>query len=189
MANEKEDVTRREFLRTGLCGAGVAVLGSAVGLLARRASAGSTLWQIDPDKCVQCGRCANECVLGVSAVKCVHAYAMCGYCDRCTGFFEPEPAAFDTGAENQLCPVGAIKRSFIEDPYYEYIIDDNLCYGCGKCVKGCEKFGNGSLFLQIRQDLCVKCNQCAIALACPGQAIIRVPADRPYLLKNRGETS
>ncbi|MHC4761400.1 MAG: hypothetical protein ACYS9H_08680 [Planctomycetota bacterium] len=34
-----------------------------------------------------CGNCATHCVLNESAVKCVHAYAMCGYCDLCTGYF------------------------------------------------------------------------------------------------------
>jgi electron transport complex protein RnfB len=113
---------------------------------------------------------------------------MCGYCDLCTGFFEPEPRALDTGAENQLCPVDAIKRSFIEDPYYEYIIDESLCIGCAKCVKGCNAFGNGSLFLQVRHDRCLNCNECSIAAACPSQAYKRVPADEPYIIKEAGHS-
>ena len=52
-------------------------------------------------------------------------------------------------------------------------------------VKGCQEFGNGSLFLQIRHDRCQHCNQCAIALACPAQAFVRVPTDQPYLLKSQ----
>jgi len=55
--------------------------------------------------------------------------------------------------------------------------------GCGKCVKGCKTFGNGSLFLQVRHDRCLNCNECSIAAACPSGAFKRVPADKPYLLK------
>ena len=71
-----------------------------------------------------CGNCATACVLKPSAVKCVQSYAICGYCDLCTGYFVPEPNALNTGAENQLCPTAAIERKFIEDPYYEYNIDE-----------------------------------------------------------------
>ena len=52
-----------------------------------------------------------------------------------------------TGAENQLCPTAAIKRTFIEDPYFQYDIEEQLCIGCAKCVEGCNTFGNGSLHL------------------------------------------
>ena len=141
------------------------------------------VWQIDPYKCIACGNCATYCVLEESAVKCVQVYPICGYCKICFGFFEPEPYDINEGAENQLCPTGAIKRTYIEDPYYEYDIDESLCIGCGKCVKGCNTFGNGSFFLQVRHDRCLNCNECAIAAACPSGAFVRVPADRPYLLK------
>ena len=43
-------------------------------------------------------------------------------------------------------PDRAIRRTFVEEPYFEYTIDERLCIGCGKCVKGCNTFGNGSLF-------------------------------------------
>src|ERR1017187_606085 len=123
------------------------------------------------------------CVLEQSAVKCVHAYAICGYCQLCTGYFEPEPNDLNTGAENCLCPTAAVKRTYVEDPYYEYTIDERLCIGCSKCVEGCNRFGNGSLFLQVRHDRCVNCNECAISKVCAGDAFRRVPADHPYLLK------
>ncbi len=181
----EKQLSRRDFLRDGLRGAGLVGVGGLAGLAASRARAGDTVWQINPNKCIACGNCATYCVLEPSAVKCVHAYAMCGYCDLCTGFFEPEPNALNTGAENQLCPTSAIRRSFVEDPYYEYTIDERLCIGCGKCVEGCTTFGNGSLFLQVRHDRCVNCNDCAIAAACPSQAFARVPAERPYLLKHK----
>jgi len=41
---------------------------------------------------------------------------------------------------------------------------------------------NGSLYLQVRHDVCVNCNECAIAVACPAQAFVRVPASSPNLL-------
>jgi len=163
--------------------AAAVALGFAGVLSIRRSRKGTLVWQIDPDKCVQCGRCSTHCVLTPSVVKCVHAYAMCGYCELCFGFFRPGAEQLNSGAENQLCPTGAIKRTYVEDPYYEYTIDEALCIGCGKCVKGCSTFGNGSLFLQVRHDRCVNCNECAIARGCPSDAFVRVPAARPYLLK------
>lgn len=80
-------------------------------------------------------------------------------------------------------PTGAIKRTFIEDPYFEYRIDERLCNGCGKCVKGCGDFGNGSMILQVRHNRCLNCHECAIAKVCPGDAFRRVPISTPYLLK------
>jgi H+/Na+-translocating ferredoxin:NAD+ oxidoreductase subunit B len=177
-------INRRAFLKNCLRGVCLTGPAAAAAIVAARKPGPNTVWQLDPHKCVACGNCATYCVLEKSAVKCVHAYAMCGYCDLCTGFFEPEPGELDTGAENQLCPTGAIKRTFVEDPYYEYTIDEPLCIGCGKCVKGCNAFGNGSLFLQVRHDRCLNCNECSIATACPSQAYKRVSVDKPYILKN-----
>ncbi len=183
MADNERRLDRRKLLRRGLWGLCAVAIAAICSLAGRRRRKSQYVWQIDPYKCVSCGNCATYCVLEESAVKCVHAYAMCGYCDLCTGFFEPEPRKLDTGAENQLCPMGAIKRTFIEDPYFEYTIDEQLCIGCAKCVKGCSAFGNGSLFLQVRHDRCVNCNECSIATSCPSQAFKRVPADQPYILK------
>ena len=152
---------------------------------APRSTATAYVWQLDPEKCVQCGRCATACVLTPSAVKCVHAFALCGYCKLCFGYFQPGADALTADAENQACPTGAIRRRFIEEPYHEYTIDESLCIGCGTCVKGCGAFGNGSLFLQVRHDVCVHCNECSIARICPADAYRRVPADQPYLLKGR----
>lgn len=176
-------MARREFLRRVGRGASLAAIGGAVGVLGSRAVRAGTVWQIDPHKCTQCGQCATHCILSVSAVKCVHQYEMCGYCELCTGFFTPEPIELDTGAENQLCPTGAIVRSFVEDPYHQYDIDENLCSGCGKCVKGCLQFGNGSLYLQVRHDRCLNCNECNIAAHCPSDAFVRAPASAQYVGK------
>ncbi|MEI7437926.1 MAG: hypothetical protein WCL16_14065 [bacterium] len=153
---------------------------------ARRAGAVSsqrTVWQLDPAKCIHCGKCATSCVLPLSAVKCVHRFEMCGYCKLCFGFFQPGAGALTSAAENQICPIGAIRRKFVDEPYYEYTIDEPLCIGCGRCVKSCGAFGNGSLVLQVRHDRCVNCNQCSIARNCPSGAFRRVPADAPYLFK------
>jgi Na+-translocating ferredoxin:NAD+ oxidoreductase subunit B len=169
---------RSEVIRGAMaCGVGVLVAGAARHLSSR------LVWQLDPEKCTQCGRCATHCVLSPSAVKCVHSYSMCGYCDLCGGYLRPDAKGRTTGAENQLCPTAAIQRRFIEDPYFQYTIDEALCIGCGKCVKGCEMFGNGSLYLQVKHDICVNCNECAIAQACPSDAFRQVPASEAYLLK------
>lgn len=185
MSETNHPATRREFFGGGFRGAFLFLLGAATTLLARHSRREKTLWQIDPSKCVQCTNCATHCVLMPSAVKCVQVYPICGYCKLCTGYFEPEPNRLNTAAENQLCPVGAIKRTALEEPYFEYTIEEPLCIGCAKCVKGCTLFGNGSFFLQVRHDRCVNCNECSIAVVCPGQAFKRVPADQPYLFKGR----
>ncbi len=176
-------INRRKFIERGFrVGLGATVAATA-GYTLLKLTRTSYVWQIDPFKCTQCGRCQTDCVLPVSAVKCVHAYDLCGYCDLCGGYFKPDANDLSTAAENQLCPTQAIKRRFVEEPYYEYIIDEDLCIGCGKCVKGCTSFGNGSLILQIRHDICVNCNECAIARVCPSDAISRIPVDEPYIIK------
>ncbi len=185
MSDEPRKMTRREFLTEWVRGAGLLAIGGLLGGLFSRGRDQSTVWQIDPDKCTQCGECATACVLNPSAVKCVHEYAMCGYCELCFGYFTDQRADDTEAAENQRCPTNAIRRSFVEDPYYQYVIDESKCIGCGVCVKGCETFGNGSLILQIRHDRCINCNQCAIANVCPSDAIVRVPTDKPYLLRTK----
>jgi electron transport complex protein RnfB len=155
--------------------------------LLNKISASGYVWQIDPFKCSQCGQCKTNCVLTPSASKCVHAFQMCGYCDLCGGYLRQGVKTISTGAENQLCPTGAITRKFIEEPYFEYTINENLCDGCAKCVKGCGDFGNGSLYMQIKHNLCVNCNYCSIARTCPSDAVIRVSADYPYLPKDKGK--
>jgi electron transport complex protein RnfB len=176
-------MNRREFLRSGFRAAALAGSGGLVGALTWRTTGGTTLWQLDPQKCLRCGQCATACVLEQSAVRCVHAYALCGYCELCTGYFEPEPNDLNTGAENQLCPTGAVVRTFVEDPYYQYDIERDICIGCAKCVEGCNRFGNGSLYLQVQHDLCLRCNECAISRVCPAGAFEQVSEDHPYFSK------
>jgi electron transport complex protein RnfB len=179
----KEPLDRRAFIKRCLkYTVGLSVVGLA-GVSFKEATAEPMVWQIDPFTCTSCGRCATHCVLTPSAVKCVHAYALCGYCDLCGGYLKPNHLERNTAAENQLCPTAAIERTFIEDPYYAYHINEDLCIGCAKCVAGCTAFGNGSLHLQIKHDLCVNCNECAIARVCPSDAISRVPLSKAYAIK------
>lgn len=180
---ENKAKNRRDFIQSSARYAMALGLGGLGGLVFSKSKTGEYVWQIDPFECTQCGRCADECVLTPSAVKCFHAFDLCGYCDLCGGYFKPGVMDLTTGGENHLCPTAAIKRSYVEDPFFEYTIDEDLCIGCGKCVEGCSSFGNGSLHLQINQDLCVNCNQCAIARMCPSDAITRVPANDPYKVK------
>ncbi|HNZ49617.1 MAG TPA: twin-arginine translocation signal domain-containing protein, partial [Candidatus Hydrogenedentes bacterium] len=71
-------LNRRDFLR-----AAAATVGSGIALQAVQPGAEATVWQIDPALCVQCGRCATNCVINPSAIKYIHSYPICGYCDLC----------------------------------------------------------------------------------------------------------
>jgi electron transport complex protein RnfB len=184
--NDKEEpksTGRRRFIRSGMQMALAVSLGGVAGFSLLKSTSKDLVWQLDPFKCVQCGRCATECVMTPSAVKCVHAYDLCGYCDLCGGYLKPDANARTTAAENQLCPTAAIKRKYIEEPYFEYVIEEDLCIGCAKCVAGCTSFGNGSLHLQVRHDLCNNCNDFFIARVCPADAFQRVPVNTPYMIK------
>ncbi|MCG6185784.1 hypothetical protein [Maribellus maritimus] len=183
MEKNNKSKNRREFLQSGVRLSLALALGGVSGLSLSKAIKDDYVWQIDPFACTQCGRCATECVLNPSAVKCVHAYDLCGYCDLCGGYLKPDSNARTTAAENQLCPTAAIERKFIEEPYFEYHINEDLCIGCAKCVKGCTSFGNGSLHLQIIHDICLNCNECSIARMCPSDAIKRVKASEAYNIK------
>jgi len=179
-----ENIDRREILKKALWGVSVAGLGGITGFVLPRTIKSKTAWQIDPFKCVSCSRCETECVLMHSAVRCVHIPAMCGHRETCPAFFDIDPLGPDTASRTQLCPQRAIRRSPVSDPYYSYTIDTGRCSGCAKCVERCGEFGNGSLFLQIHHNLCINCNECKIAAACPATAIKKVPADEPYIFKN-----
>jgi len=128
-------------------------------------------------------------VLGLSAVRAVNDYAKCGRCYICPAYFNVLSVVDTEGLPSEkLCPRDGIKREPIgdvdpDDPannYYEYTIDETLCNGCGKCVMACkEPAGLGSIRLEVRHDLCVDCNRCAIAIACPDDAYIRKPVTLP----------
>lgn len=187
MSESNKRMDRRRFLRSGLRAvAGVGIAGAVGGVVAK-GNAENLVWQIDPDRCIACGICATACVLTPSAVKVVHEIPVCGFCDLCFGYFaEQRPGDTET-AENLRCPTDAIIRNFVEEPYYEYLIDEPKCIGCAICVEGCRQYGNGSLILQVRHDRCVDCNECAIAVHCPADAFVRVPASDPYLLRRLEE--
>jgi electron transport complex protein RnfB len=181
--DQDKKIKRRDFINSGIrLGIGAGLGAIAIGLTTRSVS-GKSLWQLDPSKCIQCDKCSTSCVLQISAVKCIHVTDMCGYCDLCSGYLRSNAKDLNTAAENRLCPTGAIIRTFVEEPYFEYKVVEELCNGCSKCVKNCGSFGNGSLQLQIQQDLCLNCNQCAIARVCPAEAFSRVDIKKPYLLK------
>lgn len=191
LAGPADRLDRRRFLAEGARAAGLVLLGGgAAGLAAHSSTKEPLVWQIDPDLCTACGRCATHCVLDPSAVKAVQFYPLCAMCDVCTGYFDPNHRERTTAAENQICPTGAIRRVLVAEqagvPRFEYFIEEPLCIGCGKCVAGCAMM-NGALYLQVRHDRCTNCNQCSIALACPAQAFRRVPASRPFLLKRKAQ--
>lgn len=185
-SENKNEINRRDFINSTFRLVGGLTLGGLGGYLINNLSTDDMVWQLDPAKCVQCGRCATDCIMTPSAVKCVHVYDMCGYCDLCGGYFRPGTKKLTTAAENQLCPTAAIERIFIEEPFFEYHIIEELCIGCGKCVAGCEAFGNGSMQLQVRHNLCVNCNECSIARNCPADAFSRVPSKNNSIFKGFG---
>lgn len=189
MENEAEKVDRRGFVGDGIRVLALGALGGAAGLMALgKGRRDGTVWQIDPDACVACDRCATYCVLDPSAVKAVQCFEMCAMCDPCPGYFDLGHLERSTAAENQLCPTGAVLRTLVARQAgvgrYEYPVDESLCIGCGKCVAGCAMM-NGALYMQVRHDRCLNCNECAIAVACPTRAFRRVPAADPYLLKKK----
>jgi electron transport complex protein RnfB len=188
-SGKNKSETRREFVKNaGRLAVALPLVAIPV-VLNRKEKIKGYVWQIDPFKCTACELCRTSCIMTPSAVKCTNAFPMCGYCDFCPGYLRQGAKKYTTAAEDQLCPTGAITRRFVEEPYFEYKIDEKLCDGCSKCVKGCGDFGNGSLYLQIMHNLCQNCNQCAIARKCPSNAVIRVPAALAYIRKDEGESN
>jgi Na+-translocating ferredoxin:NAD+ oxidoreductase subunit B len=130
-----------------------------------------------------CDKCATECVLALSAVRAVNEHSLCGRCYICPAYFDVKSAVGPDGLPSaRLCPRDAIVRTPIgdvdpKDPannYYEYVIDEVKCNGCGKCVMGCkEPAGLSSIRLEVRHNLCLRCNRCSIAQACPALAYDR----------------
>jgi electron transport complex protein RnfB len=122
-------------------------------------------------------------------VRAVNDHEKCGRCCICPAYYDVTSAVDDEGLPSEkLCPRDAITRTPIgyidpEDPannYYEYVIDEERCNGCGLCPMGCkEPAGLGSIRLEVRHDLCLDCNRCAIAHACPDDAYLRLGPDVP----------
>jgi len=196
--------TRRNVLGYVARGAGLLALGGPIFYLTKRAGA-EGVWYIDPTKCVNirlgatgvevCERCATTCVLPLSAVRAVNEYKDCGRCCICPAYYDVQSEVGPDGLPTKkLCPRDAIERTLIgdadpDDPlnnFYEYVIDEKLCNGCGKCVMACkEPAGLSSIHLEVRYDLCVDCNRCSIAQVCPDDALLYGPKDEAPLTKRK----
>jgi ferredoxin len=184
------DLTRRDLLGTAIRGSVLAAMGGGALFLVRKAH-GQILWQVDAARCINsrlgevgveaCSLCTTECVVALSAVRAVNEYSKCGRCNICPAYFNITSPVNELGQPSEkLCPRDAILRKPIgkvdpEDPannFYEYLIDEAKCDGCGKCVLKCkEPLGLGSIVLKVRYDLCVNCNRCAISEKCPKDAL------------------
>jgi electron transport complex protein RnfB len=191
--------TRRQVLGHAARGGALLGMGGAGAYLISNATAEGA-WQLDPSMCINscldqtgvdaCLLCAEQCVTPLSAVRAVNDHSKCGRCCICPAYYDVKSAIDEEGLPSQkLCPRDAIERYPIgevdpEDPannYYEYVIDEERCDGCGLCVMGCkEPAGLGSIRLEVRHDLCLDCNRCAIAIACPEDAYVRhLPGEEP----------
>jgi electron transport complex protein RnfB len=191
------DVTRRDLLGTVVRGTVLAGMGGAALFLVKKAN-GEIVWQVDASRCVNsrlgevgveaCNLCTSECVVSLSAVRAVNEYSKCGRCNICPAYFDITSAVNEQGIPSQkLCPRDAILRKPIgkadpEDPannFYEYVIDEEKCDGCGRCVMKCkEPLGLGSITLKVRYNKCLNCNRCAISLACPKDAVTQAPKQK-----------
>jgi len=137
-------------------------------------------WQINPDACIQCDLCEKTCVRRPSAVKVVNDQKKCSNCVACYGHLcdLKTPSGLIASTDKLVCPHQALQRTHFSgglDGAYLYTIDADRCTGCAKCARECNIHGSKSMFLIIRPDLCLGCNECAIARVCPGKAIERVP--------------
>ncbi len=187
-------ISRREMLHRTVKGTALVGMGGAAAYLVRKAH-GELVWQVNASRCVNsrldavdaevCTLCTTRCVVAHSAVRAVNDYSRCGRCYICPAYFDINSAVDEQGLPSQkLCPRDAIERIPIgkidpEDPannFYDYIIDEEKCDGCGRCVLKCkEPLGLGSITLKVRYNKCVDCNHCAIATACPKDAVAQVP--------------
>jgi Na+-translocating ferredoxin:NAD+ oxidoreductase subunit B len=187
-------ISRRELLHKVVRGTVLVGIGGAAIHLGRKAH-GELVWQVNASRCVNsrldavdakvCTLCTSKCVVSLSAVRAVNDYSKCGRCNICPAYFDINSAVDERGLPSQkLCPRDAIARVPIGkiDPedlannFYDYRIDEEKCDGCGRCVLKCkEPLGLGSITLKVRYNKCVDCNRCAIALACPKDAISQVP--------------
>lgn len=195
-----EDGTRRDLLGNVVRGSVLAAFGGGAAFLVQKAH-GQIVWQVDATRCINsrlgetgvaaCSLCTTECVVALSAVRAVNEFSKCGRCNICPAYFNITSAVDGRGLPSEkLCPRDAITRKPIgkvdpEDPannFYEYVIDEQKCDGCGKCVLQCkEPLGLGSIVLRVRYDKCVNCNRCAISKACPKDALVQQPIERALM--------
>ena len=188
----RDAMTRRDVLGHAARAGAVVGLGGVTALLGIKANK-TYAWEIDTARCINsklgavgvevCEACATDCVVALSAVRAVNHYDECGRCYICPAYFEIKSAVDAEGLPSEkLCPRDAIERKPIgyidpDDPannFYEYVIDEELCNGCGRCVMGCkEPAGLGSIRLEVRHSVCLDCNRCSISTACPEDAYLR----------------
>ena len=107
--SELTKLDRRDFMR----GAAAVTFAGATYAASGDKEEG-TVWQLDPNKCTQCGRCTTHCVLNPSAVKCINQFNICGYCDLCFGYLQPGSRGRDTGAENQIGRASCRERVLVK---------------------------------------------------------------------------
>lgn len=182
--------SRRKHLETAGHLLGVAALGAAATRIFSPPSEDAEFiaqgrrfaWQIDPEKCRYCGVCATACVRKPSAVKALNDQKKCSNCVVCYGHIADSKIESDKieSEGERVCPVDAVVRENFSggtDGMFLYSNDPRKCVGCAKCVKRCNEHGTQSMFLVIRPDLCLGCNECAIAVACPHDAIERIPRE------------
>ena len=189
-------LTRRDAVSKLVRGTVLLGFGGTAGYLVQKAN-GQVVWQVDGAKCINsrlgegaaeaCRLCTDSCVVAQSAVRAVNDFSKCGRCNICPAYFNIKSAVDAHGLPSEKrCPRDAITRKPIgmvdpQDPannFYEYVIDEKKCDGCGKCVMDCkEPRGLGSITLKVRHSICVDCNRCAIAIACPKDAIVRLKVD------------
>jgi electron transport complex protein RnfB len=174
---------RRNFLvNAGRVACGLVLGGAAYRVLSAYASEETAgpkshwVWQIDPQKCAFCDKCEKSCVRKPSAVKAVNDQLKCSYCVVCYGHISDRYIASDKidTEGRRVCPYDAVTRknySGGKDGYFIYDIDDKKCTGCGLCAKECNKKGTKSMYMIIRPDLCLLCNNCNIADVCPEGAV------------------
>jgi electron transport complex protein RnfB len=190
----KTKLTRRELMETAARGAAFVGLGGLTSILALKAHA-TYAWAVNTAKCINsklgavgvpvCELCATECVVSLSAVRAVNEFSKCGRCYVCPAYFKITSAVGPDGLPSEkVCPRDAIERKAIgwidpDDPannFYEYTIDETKCNGCGRCVLECkEPAGLSSITLEVRHNVCLDCNRCSIATACPEEAYERRP--------------
>ena len=186
--NMQNRYSRRDFIRIAGQVSCVGVLGGIAYRVFTGVSADAEFdqpttryaWQINNEKCTFCSICESACVRKPSAVKAVNDQKKCSFCVICYGHITNKTIDSDKVNSDgiRVCPQDAVLRRNYSgglDGYYIYSIDDERCDGCGKCAKFCNEYGTKSMFLIIRPDLCLGCNRCAIAEACPEKAVERIP--------------
>ncbi len=183
-------IDRKEFFRRSGHALGVAVLGATAARILSKPSDDAEFiaqgrrfaWQIDPDKCSSCGLCETSCVRKPSAVKAINDPKKCSNCVVCYGHItnsKIDSEKIDSEGE-RVCPVDAVERENFSggvNGLFLYSNNQKLCVACGSCTKRCNEHGSKSMFLMIRPDLCLGCNECTIATACPEGAIERIPRE------------